>query len=335
MPMEGQLVRSWAAAFGSRPAMETPDGHEVVNSSQLERLVRERFGLRPAAPVEAMSAGNINRSAAVDTDNGRVVLQELNTSVFPDPAALMANAVAIIERMERANLPALTFLPTVDGTWLADLDGVPWRCYRFIGGSGTPAITTPEDAQSTARAFGRFARAIDGLELAEHLPGYHAFDLRVGALEHEVDRDELGRLEACADTVESLFHMVDRLRLSPSYEAWSTVPVRNAHNDAKGPNCVVGERGARTVIDLDTTMPGTILNDIGELVRSSTRYLDDPSPEVVMHQIEAVNRGFLAGFDGELTDAEQRAGEQHAPLFGQDQGCAEKNSAVVRLAKSI
>jgi N-acetylhexosamine 1-kinase len=94
------------------------------------------------------------------------------------------------------------------------------------------------------------------------------------------------------------------------------MPARNVHNDAKGPNCVRATRGgARTIIDLDTTMPGLLLADVGELVRSSTRALTEHPPQVVMAQIEAVNRGFLAGYRSPLTDAEQAGMLLAGPLL--------------------
>jgi len=286
-----------------------------MNATQLERLATERFGLEPAISVRPVRAGNINRTAVVETVDASFVLQEMNVSVFPDPDALMDNTLNIIERLKEHNLPTMSFVQTADREWVTDFDGVRWRCYRFIEGTATPAIVSPDEAQRTARAFGRYAKAIDGLPLTEHLTGYHDFDSRVAAFELVVDADELGRLSGCGHFVDDLMSVIDRLRLTGGYKSWRQVPVRNAHNDAKGPNCIVGVGGNLTIIDLDTTMPGTILSDIGELVRSSTRHLPDASPEVLWTQIEAVNRGFLAGYVLELTSEERDAMLLAGPLL--------------------
>ncbi len=307
----GCYVPMGIAAYAACPAVS----EKAMDSSQLERLARDSFGLLPTAPIVEMSAGNINRSVVVETADGAFVLQDLNVGIFPDATALMENTERIIERMAEHNLLALSFVRTVDGAWLAQQDGITWRCYRYVDGSATPTITTPEDAQSTARAFGRYARAIDGLELTEHLVGYHDFDARVAAFEAEVSTDGLGRAAECDSIIEELVTLIDRLRLSSGYEAWREVPIRNAHNDAKGPNCIIGPTGARTIIDLDTSMPGTVLSDIGEMVRSSTRSLGDVSPATYMAQIEAVNRGFLAGYGADLTKAERDAMLLCGPLM--------------------
>lgn len=286
-----------------------------MDSTQLERMALERFGLTSVAPVRSVRAGNINSTAVLETAEGAFVLQEMNITVFPFPSALMTNTLRIVEQLESHNLPAQAFRKTLDGEWLADLDGTPWRCYRFINGGVTPDIVTPDDAQRTARAFGRYAKAIDGLELVEHVEGYHDFDSRVAGLGQVVDADELGRVSECAQFVDDVLSVVDRLRLTGGYKAWKRAPIRNAHNDAKGPNCIIDLSGNLTVIDLDTTMPGTILSDIGELVRSSTRHLPSASPEELWAQIEAVNRGFVAGFVHDLTETEREAMLLAGPLM--------------------
>ena len=62
-------------------------------------------------------------------------------------------------------------------------------------------------------------------------------------------------------------------------------------------------------------MPGTVLSDIGELVRSSTRYLPEASSQDLMLQIEAVNRGFLAAFREALEPDERQAMLLAGPLL--------------------
>lgn len=289
-----------------------------MTNPQLDRLAQAQFGLTVAGPVRSMAAGNINRSFVVPTTDGDVVFQELNRSVFPDVDAVMGNVIKIIDRVETHNLAAPRLLRTVDDAPLAadpeNLSSV-WRCYWFIEGAATPPIKTPEEAQSVARSFGRYAKAIDGLDLAEHMPGYHDFDERVRHLDKAISQDVYERLADCEPAIETLHSVIDRLRLSGAYEAWQAAPRRNAHNDAKGPNCIVDPMGTRTIIDLDTTMPGTILADIGELVRSSTRDLRNPSSQELMAQIEAVNRGFVAGYGEGLLDTERMAMLLAGPLL--------------------
>lgn len=285
-----------------------------MNLSELDSIAAEKFGLSPTAPSRLISNGNINQTGVVFTDSGSFVLQEVNIKIFSKPEKLMANVETIIAAVTKANLPTLDLVRCVDGGPLAVCGMTLWRCYRYIDGVTTPNIMSVEQAQSTARSFGRYARALDGVELAEHIVGYHDFDARVDAFEQAVAKDPLGRGATCQQALEDLMAIVDRVRVTPAYAAWREQPVRNAHNDAKGPNCIIGATG-RTIIDLDTTMPGTVLSDIGELVRSSTRHLGDVGPEALMAQVASVNRGFLAGYGHTLEPAETKAMLLAGPLL--------------------
>src|SRR5690606_40742627 len=48
-------------------------------------------------------------------------------------------------------------------------------------------------------------------------------------------------------------------------------PTRRSSDLAKAGNVVLHDEHGDAVIDLDTVMPGTVLADVGELVRSATR----------------------------------------------------------------
>ncbi len=285
-----------------------------MSVSVFQELAADLFGLEPIGAARVVDAGNINRTAVISTKDGDFVLQDINTAIFTDPDALMSNAEKIVERQRAVNLATIELVTTVSGALTAPFEGSLWRCYCFVEGEATPPIENRDDAQSTARAFGRYAKAVDGLGLVEHLVNYHDFDGRVSAFADAIELDAVGRLERCEQYVDELLAMVDRMRVTSAFAAWREVPVRNAHNDAKGPNCIIGKSG-RTIIDLDTTMPGTVLSDIGELVRSSTRSLTEAGPDELMAQIASVNRGFLAGYGDELTDAENASMLLAGPLL--------------------
>lgn len=286
-----------------------------MQHQRLSDLAHACFGLDVVEYVRDFAAGHINGSSVLRTTSGDIVLQRMNTVVLPNVDAIMANAEKIGACLDRHNVPRAEFLRTTDGAWLAQLDGHVWRCYRYLAGAATPPIRTAEEAQATARAFGRYASAIQDVELVEHAKGFHDFDHRVSDFESSIERDSVGRVHAAEPIIEQLHALIDRVRLTSGFDAWREVPTRNVHNDAKGPNCVVGPTGTRTIIDLDTTMPGTVLSDVGELVRSSTRHLFGAGPGQLMGQVEAVNRGFFAAFGSPMHDSERQAMLLAGPLL--------------------
>ena len=97
-----------------------------------------------------------------------------------------------------------------------------------------------------------------------------------------------------------------------SLKSSGTLPLRVTHNDTKAGNVLLDSASGRAlaVIDLDTVMPGTILSDFGDMVRTFVpdRYEDDPDTENLtlrMEILEALTEGFLSQTADFLTAAER------------------------------
>ena len=89
------------------------------------------------------------------------------------------------------------------------------------------------------------------------------------------------------------------------------LPMRVTHNDTKLNNILFDAATGKglCVIDLDTTMPGLSINDFGDAIRfgASTAAEDEKDLSKVnfdLNLYERFTRGFLAGAQGALTDAE-------------------------------
>jgi N-acetylhexosamine 1-kinase len=87
-----------------------------------------------------------------------------------------------------------------------------------------------------------------------------------------------------------------------------TVSRRLVHNDAKIANVLfdpVSGR-ARWVVDLDTVMPGSVLHDFGDLVRSSVAPVPEDAPDQAADPdlFEALATGFLRGAGDALAPGE-------------------------------
>jgi Ser/Thr protein kinase RdoA (MazF antagonist) len=110
---------------------------------------------------------------------------------------------------------------------------------------------------------------LDPGRLRVSLPGFHDPARRLALLETAATDDLHGRATEAGSEVEAL---VDLRSLAELGRQLASAPTRVAHNDAKAANLLVDERGAAppVVVDLDTVMPGTILWDVGDMVRSAT-----------------------------------------------------------------
>ncbi|OPZ25066.1 MAG: N-acetylhexosamine 1-kinase [Lentisphaerae bacterium ADurb.BinA184] len=275
-------------------------------------------------------SGHINDTFAVRLSQGgtviRYILQRINHRIFKDVPGLMANIVRVTghcaHKLAAAGCPdatrrGLTVVPTRDGQpFHTDADGSFWRAYVFIEGAHTyDVVESPAQACAAARAFGDFQRTLADLPppaLVETIPGFHdtrrrfeAFQKALAADRHHRARDvrgEIAFVEARADIVGRLVDLQRAGRL----------PERTTHNDTKLNNVLLddGTGEGVCVIDLDTVMPGLVLYDFGDMVRTAAR----PTPEderdlsrvvVSVPMFEALARGYLASAGAFLTPCER------------------------------
>jgi hypothetical protein len=266
------------------------------------RTVARRFVIPgDVVDIAPFTAGHIHSTFCVTCEGGaRFLLQRVNTDIFTDPASLMGNIQRVIDHVRdklieqgRSDIDrrVLNVIATCDtGEPIDALDashgdgGAVWRMYRFIEHTRTDLLVTmPDQARTAGAAFGRFQTMLADLpadRLAETLPGFHDTPKRLDTLHEAADLDAHGREEAVAEEIDFILGRADIASFLLDELASGALPLRIAHNDAKITNVLLdadsGE--ALCVIDLDTVMPGTILYDFGDMVRSMTtgRAEDDP-----------------------------------------------------------
>jgi len=312
-----------------------------VNPSQAIPPVLARFGLSDAA-VTPVGGGHINqawkvvpRSAFRDTavrgrepvpSPGAYLLQRINPEVFPDGRLVLQNVAAVcdhllasagrvgLDHLERRVMQVVR-APGGEAGILGD-DGAWWRMLRHIDGAvAFQRAESPGMAYEAGRAFGLFQRLLtdyDGPVLGETIPRFHDTRLRLERLREAVSRDVMGRATEVASEVRFAMARAGHAEVLPPLIASGEVPTRVAHNDAKIGNVLFDResREALAVIDLDTVMPGTLLNDVGDLIRSMASPTDEDERElsriaVSPELIESLVRGFLEQCGATLTGAER------------------------------
>ena len=287
----------------------------------MEHILHQFLPNASADTLVPLGEGLINTTYAVtDADGKRYVLQKINTAVFPDPAAVMRNTVCVTDWM-RDRLRAegvtderkvLSFVPCVSGGYLYG----DWRCSKMIeGASAYVSANEPEMLYASGKGYGEFQRLLDGYPahtLAEVLPDFHNTKKRFAAFLEAVEKDIAGRahevereityLRAHEELAGSIVGMLERGEL----------PLRVTHNDTKLSNVLLDDQTGEAVcvIDLDTVMPGTVLYDFGDAIRSGAASAAEDEPKLdrmnfMPAYCEAIKEGFLAACGGILLPAER------------------------------
>jgi Ser/Thr protein kinase RdoA (MazF antagonist) len=277
--------------------------------------------------LEPHAAGLINHSwlasLASHGATRRYLLQQINRRVFRRPEQVLENMLRVTRHLAARlageagpdlSRRVLALVPTLEGApGHVDARGETWRLLPWIEGArAEERAATQADARETARAFGAFARQLADLgppALHATIPGFHDTQARVGALEAAVARDEASRAREVRREIDAL---LERRALAAVLDA-AGVPPRPVHNDAKVANVLFDARagGALAVVDLDTTMPGLVAHDFGDLVRTAVSDSAEDERDLArigvrMPVFAALAEGYLAGIAPRLT-ADERA----------------------------
>ena len=266
--------------------------------------------------LRPLGEGLINTTFRAGTPDGQAyVLQRVNTKVFPDPEAVMRNSLRVTSWMrdrlrEQGADPSRRvpeFLPTRSGAYLfrvpsEDGDSV-WRCSRMIeGAQAHTTLSDPRLLYEAGRGYGEFQRLLDGFparELAEVLPGSHDTRKRFAAFLDALERDPAGRAKEAEREIAYLREREAFAGEVVGLLEQGALPLRVTHNDTKLSNVLLDDKTGEAVcvIDLDTVMPGTVLYDFGDAIRTGAASAaeDDPVTEH-MNFLPAYCEAFREGF---------------------------------------
>jgi hypothetical protein len=306
------------------------DAHKESGGGSTLRSVSGSFaidgGFLNAVPY---GTGHINDTYCAAYKQGsatvRYIHQRINRTIFKDPALLMDNIARVVEHLRGklagqadADRRALTLVPTRDGrTFFRDENGDCWRTYRFIERARTyDAIESPAQAFEAARAFGRFQQMLADLPeppLRPTLPGFHDTPKRFAALEQAIAADAAGRVRLAGPEIEFALARKPITGVLLDLQRQGAIAERTTHNDTKLNNVMLDDASGEgiCVIDLDTVMPGLVLYDFGDMVRTATSpALEDERDlskvQMMFPMYEALVRGYLSTAGHFLNETEKR-----------------------------
>jgi hypothetical protein len=291
--------------------------------------VLTRFGLSVGVDVRPHPGGHINASYRVTRTGGtggrEYLLQRLNPNVFADGGQVMRNFSRITTHLESAvarsglsdaGRRVLRLLPSLEGEpAIVARDGAWWRLLRFIPRARMiERVEAPSEAREVGAAFGSFHRLLadyGGHPLEVTIPDFHDTGKHLLALEEAIRRNPAGRVAAATEEIAFAHGRMPLADLLP--RPGEGLGLGIVHNDAKPANVLLDEESGAglAVVDLDTVMPGTVLHDIGDLIRSTSCPAPEDERDLAQMRVEpslflALASGFLsAGGARVLGDAER------------------------------
>lgn len=221
-----------------------------------------------------IGSGHINETYLVRDNRGKkAILQRINTSVFINPIHVMSNLELILNQLDKKEYPYESFeiIPASSGlNYLAAENGF-WRMLSFV--EGKEAIVKPGEAkkaETIAGGYGIFLKQMNQLSpdpFHETIANFHNPESRFQQLLVSIDMANSIRKVQSQSLID---HALAFSNITIQYsQLLDQLPLRITHGDAKDSNILVDESGeVHGIVDFDTVMPGYIMNDFGDMVRS-------------------------------------------------------------------
>lgn len=277
------------------------------------------------AKVELYGCGHINDTYLAITESGtesyKYILQRINNNVFPDVEGLMNNIKLVTSYVASSaktpNSPdLLQIIPTNGGeNFVCTENGNYYRLYNFIyNGISIESTPTAEQLYISGTGFGKFQNLLDGFPaelLTEPIRNFHNTVNRYVNFESAVKNDICGRKKYVEKEIAFFATRAHYCSVVTTMLANGKLPTRVTHNDTKLNNVLinVAEKRAVAVIDLDTVMPGSILYDFGDSIRSGANIGAEDEKDLSkvgfsLDLFSAFTRGFVSEVKDKLTDKE-------------------------------
>ncbi len=275
--------------------------------------------------VAPLGEGFINDTFYVETNEAEAhdyLLQRKNKYIFQNIPAMMDNISKVTTHLKKKIIEAggdplrqaMTVVPTIDGKlYYKDPDDEYWATCIFIKDNVTyQAARTPKLAFQGGKGIGMFQAMTSDMKepLTDILPGFHNIRFRLKQWDEILGKNPAGRKDSLSTEIKWIEDRRDEMLNFWELVENGTIPIRVTHNDTKINNILFDKSGnVLCVIDLDTVLNSTVLNDYGDAIRSytNTGLEDDPNLDNVKMDFEifkAYTEGYLSETSSFLTQPE-------------------------------
>lgn len=294
----------------------------------LQRLVSHSYDLGQFT-FEPLGEGLIHDTYVILSQKGKFVLQGFNASVFKFPDRIASNLSHLKADLLGKALPFALPLPkkTRHGQEILKVNQTLFRLFDFVEGVTIQETSDPDLAFIAAEAYGAFAQATSKNELInyqETIPEFHRLDRRFDQLQQAA-----GSKKSWTEEEENIlrFYLNQHALIKKYKLATQSLPLRITHNDTKINNLIFTQNldQVAALIDLDTVMPGYLMYDFGDLVRTvacsrSETQTDWENIQLNAEIFDSLLKGYISGLGKEFTAHELESlrlgGEVMTALMG-------------------
>ena len=281
--------------------------------------------------IKEDNTGNINKTYIITFINNGIeykyLVQQINTNVFNNPYILMENILGVTNYLKEQmilnndnNHKVLEIIKTKDNNpmcYIYDDKGIKryYRIYKYIDNSISYDKSFNKDiVYNTGKAFGNFQKLLNNYpmnSLNETIKDFHDTKKRYDKLIKDINNLSNDRVKEAYQEIEFIIKHENICNLIINKLNNNTIPYRVTHNDTKVNNVLMNKETLDylAVIDLDTVMPGSMLFDYGDGIRSTAcTCLEDEHDltkvKIDLELFESYTRGYLSEISDCITQEE-------------------------------
>lgn len=238
--------------------------------------------------LNPINNGIINTTYVVKTDDkgniNKYLLQKINTSIFTEPFKLMKNIENVTKYISLNDSESKDTINVIKAK-----NGLPlyvtsdpfshkeyYRVYNYI--DNTISYNKSEKTEivyNTGKAFGNFNKLLNEYPintLEETIIDFHNTQKRLEKFLYDIENDSFKRVNGVKKEIKEILKRSKICSKITKELDERNIPYRVTHNDTKVNNVLMNKVTGDylAVIDLDTVMPGSLLYDYGDGIRSTS-----------------------------------------------------------------
>lgn len=248
-------------------------------------IISKKFDLKsPPISVDTVGEDFINDTYILKTkdDDLKYILQRKNHIVFNDISGMMNNIEKVTNHLKHKMIQCkkdperyvLTLIKTLEGELFSvDSEGNCWIVMLFINNSKTfYSVEGKTDlAYKSGETIGNFQLLLEDfdVDLVETIKGFHNIKQRLIQWDECLKNNKANRIDKLKEEIYWIESRREKMLAFWNLVETGRIPMRITHNDTKISNILFDLNDEPLcVIDLDTVMKSTSLNDFGDSIRS-------------------------------------------------------------------
>lgn len=281
----------------------------------MQNIVQQFETANRTGAIHSLKIGHINDSYIVESQKSHgksYFLQKINHHIFKNVSGLQQNIQIVTNHLRKKLIEegetdidrkVLQLIPTKDGKlFYQDKEGDFWRLYVNIKDTHSFDLISPDLAFKTGEAFGNFHFFLSDIsqdDLIETIPNFHNMEFRLEELREAVQTNAVGRVDEVQWLIYEIEIRGNEMCMPERLFRDGKLKKRINHCDTKVNNMLFNDNDDPIcIVDLDTVMPGFVLSDFGDFMRTAgnTGKEDDTDLDNVSFNMEifkAYTRGYL------------------------------------------